>query len=529
MAKLAVVWNIRLLNFILIAGLSISSKPINLDLSLNELRSLHALQGSFSKIQKLDLSYNFLPPTALVDLANLQCLRSLILVGNELASIPSNLGFQTLEDLNLNDNKLRAAADIANLAQLPNLRRLSLANNEFTSFPILRVETRAPASKAKCSKTPKPWAQPKTAEFEVVFDDIVTHNGVERLISACIPKHQALHCSRKSIPHTTSLRQISPHRKLFKQPTKMPIKTASSNPPLIFPRLMYLDMGENMLAVEEAIIPVVACPNLRVLSIYGNPLIEEFCKAPPKLQTILVEQRGISIECERSKFWRCKCSTFGATKLDQQRRDHLPPLTAAVKSADEEFEGNSTVDVSKAHDSNVHPLFPQHELSIEFNRLPKGIQRCLREFKSMDAALKESEMGKVEDANVSPTADSNFEPKWIRNLGNGDESLSILITHAVKFRRSVKFNRSCQADGKFPALQSKTTTSGHQLRRHGVEDKGGQERPLFAPFSNPMALMHYRNRRFLPYTESFKKLSKTREMPWNRSSHPILLPQHARQ
>ncbi|KAL5965991.1 X-ray radiation resistance-associated protein 1 [Taenia solium] len=374
--------------------------------------------------KKLDLSYNFLPPSALVDLGELQCLRSLILVGNELSSIPAKLRqvkFRTLEDLNLDDNKLHAAADIANLAQLPNLRRLSLANNEFASFPILRVETKPPVSKSKCPVTTKPQAQHKGTEFEIVFDDILTHKGFERLVSAYIPKRQSLHCSRKSTLQKTSLRQISPHRNLFKQSTKTLTKINSSNPLLIFPKLIYLDMGENMLTVEEAIIPVVVCPNLKILSIHGNPFIEEFSKSPPKIQTILVEQHGISIECERSKFWCPKCSKFGLAKSDQQRRDQLPPLTATVKEVDDEFEEQSTVDISKAIDSVEYPLFSQHQLSIEYKQLPAGIQKCLREFKSLDISLKDSEISNIEDNNASPTRESNLEPEWTRCVGDKDE------------------------------------------------------------------------------------------------------------
>nr|CDS24440.1 X ray radiation resistance associated protein 1 [Echinococcus granulosus] len=392
-------------NNINFASVSVFSNLISLDLSLNELRNLHVPPGSFSKIQKLDLSYNFLPPAALVDLANLQCLRSLFLSGNELSSIPTKLRFSTLEELNLDDNKLHAAADIAALAQLPNLQRLSLANNEFTSFPILRVEAKLSPSKSK----------KLTAVKNQVFDDIVTLKDVERFITSYSPKHQLLNCSRQSTLQKTNLRKISPYRNPLKPYMKTPIKTNSLNPPLIFPKLMHLDMAENMLNFEEAIIPVVVCPNLKVLSLCGNPFIEEFPKAPPKIQTILVEQHGISVECERSKFWCSKYSRLGPTKLDRQRRDQLPPLTTAVKNVDGEFEEKSTVDVSEFPDSGEHPLFSQHELSIEYSELPIGIQKCLKEFKSLEIDLKESEISKREEDNDPSTiAGSNLEPEWIR-------------------------------------------------------------------------------------------------------------------
>ncbi|VDK43974.1 unnamed protein product [Taenia asiatica] len=447
----------RQLDSVSIARFTASSNPINLDLSLNELRDLHVSQGSFSKIQKLDLSYNFLPPSALVDLGELQCLRSLILVGNELSSIPAKLRqvkFRTLEDLNLEDNKLHTAADIANLAQLPNLRRLSLANNEFTSFPILRVETKPPVSKSRCPMTTKPH----------VFDDILTHKDVERLVSVYIPKRQSLHCSRRSTLQRTSLRQISPHRNLFKQSTKTLTRKNSSNPLRIFPKLIYLDMGENMLTVEEAIIPVVVCPNLKILSIHGNPFIEEFSKAPPKIQTILVEQHGISIECERSKFWRSKCSKFGLVKSDQQRRDQLPPLTATVKEVDGEFEEQSTVDVSKATDSGEYPLFSQHELSVEYKQLPAGIQKCLREFKSLDISLKDSEISNIEDNNAPPTGESNLEPEWTRcvELSNSDSALCDGQEKSSGLWRNSVFLKEADNSGSL----TQTKRSGGHRRSH---------------------------------------------------------------
>lgn len=363
-----------------------------------------------------------MPPAALVDLANLQCLRSLFLSGNELSSIPTKLRFSTLEELNLDDNKLHAAADIAALAQLPNLQRLSLANNEFTSFPILRVEAKLSPSKSKKLTAVKNQARHKTSDFQIVFDDIVTLKDVERFITSYSPKHQLLNCSRQSTLQKTNLRKISPYRNPLKPYMKTPIKTNSLNPPLIFPKLMHLDMAENMLNFEEAIIPVVVCPNLKVLSLCGNPFIEEFPKAPPKIQTILVEQHGISVECERSKFWCSKYSRLGPTKLDRQRRDQLPPLTTAVKNVDGEFEEKSTVDVSEFPDSGEHPLFSQHELSIEYSELPIGIQKCLKEFKSLEIDLKESEISKREEDNDPSTiAGSNLEPEWIRCVGNKDE------------------------------------------------------------------------------------------------------------
>ncbi len=49
----------------------------------------------------------------------------------------------------------------------------------------------------------------------------------------------------------------------------------------------------------------MVCPNLHNLDITGNPLVERFPRAPPKVKAILMNRLKISIDCERSDVW-CK-------------------------------------------------------------------------------------------------------------------------------------------------------------------------------------------------------------------------------
>ncbi|KAL7053092.1 hypothetical protein AAHC03_025799 [Spirometra sp. Aus1] len=138
--------------------------------------------------QELDLSFNFVQPDDLLVLGTFSSLRVLRLTGNEIEHVPEQLlrppgetymgtgqWFSLLEELHLDGNRLKEATAIASLSQLPRLRHLNLANNEFSAFPVLRLRWQSfnvpkhlsgkspenPASKNKISPSPKPKASSK--------------------------------------------------------------------------------------------------------------------------------------------------------------------------------------------------------------------------------------------------------------------------------------------------------------------------------------------------------------------------------
>ena len=108
---------------------------------------------------------------------------------------------------------------------------------------------------------------------------------------------------------------------------------------------------------------MIVCPCLKVLRIFGNPLVEKFSKAPPGIKTVLVENCGISVECERSKIW-----FPGKTKSTPQRNNRLPPLKLSTEGVEEE----STSKSGDILESNECPLLPQLEMSINYTELSKG-------------------------------------------------------------------------------------------------------------------------------------------------------------
>ncbi|VDP46886.1 unnamed protein product [Schistosoma mattheei] len=99
----------------------------------------------------LNLSYNFLQSADIEKLGYLPSLRILYLSGNDLRRLPPDLSetsstlderivfrFAKLEILYLDDNKLSDAQDFASLGTLPRLTYLNLANNRFTTVPLLK-------------------------------------------------------------------------------------------------------------------------------------------------------------------------------------------------------------------------------------------------------------------------------------------------------------------------------------------------------------------------------------------------------
>ena len=81
------------------------------------------------------------------------------------------------------------------------------------------------------------------------------------------------------------------------------------------------------------------------------------------IKALLTEERGVSIECERSDAW-----FSGKSKSTPQRSDRLPPLKTPLEGVDEELTSKS----GEILDSNKCPLLPQLEMNIQTNELSIG-------------------------------------------------------------------------------------------------------------------------------------------------------------
>ena len=202
----------------------------------------------FRKLSHLDLGDNRVP---LASLAYLPGLIELHLDCNGLTevTIPAG-GFPSLEVLNLSYNGLTSAA-VAALADIPRLRQLDLSKNDLSALPA------------------------DMSGFHALQSLNCEHN---RLGS------EASWLSLGSIP---ALRSLSlAHNKLD--------GLAPSAAETAFAQLGTLDLSNNSIAREEALLPVLQMSSLRTLLVYHNPFLHRGL-ASEDFHEVLAHQRGIEL------------------------------------------------------------------------------------------------------------------------------------------------------------------------------------------------------------------------------------------
>uniref|UniRef100_A0A8C1Z628 X-ray radiation resistance associated 1 n=1 Tax=Cyprinus carpio TaxID=7962 RepID=A0A8C1Z628_CYPCA len=202
--------------------------------------------------QVLDLSFNNLTVESIINLGLLPRLKMLHLTGNQLQMLPLNmvgpfhsfhykrgvLLFQTLEVLMLDDNKLSSPGVFMSLANLKRLRHLNLQGNYISGVPFLeKVETLQDEDKS-CLKM---------------------HSGA---LQYCHQRQEDGCALGLCLP---------------------------------FPELRHLNLANNEIAEEEALLPVALFPKLSELVIHSNPLTTKRSGDPPMLTCFLQDKLGIKI------------------------------------------------------------------------------------------------------------------------------------------------------------------------------------------------------------------------------------------
>ncbi|XP_056267377.1 X-ray radiation resistance-associated protein 1 isoform X3 [Pseudoliparis swirei] len=238
-----------------------------LNLSLNGLCDMTCHAADFPHLQVLDLSYNSSSADDIISIGHLPRLKVLHLTGNQLHHLP-HLGsfihdptqqraeedesdFKALEVLILDDNKLTSGV-FNSLANLQRLKYLNLQGNLISEIPYLQL-----------------------AVEEREEDEEGGGGG-------------------GGIAHTqTTPSAIEDFKKISQERRKR------SSLPL--PELQFLDLSDNKLAEEEALMAAALFPKLREMDIHSNPLTTQRSGDPPLLTHYLHLRLGVTIKRKKSR------------------------------------------------------------------------------------------------------------------------------------------------------------------------------------------------------------------------------------
>ncbi|XP_073335724.1 X-ray radiation resistance-associated protein 1 [Pagrus major] len=244
-----------------------------LNLSLNGLCNMTFEAADFPHLQVLDLSYNSLSADGIVSIGRLPHLKVLHLTGNQLHQLPPKLGssnhdatqppakedtqFKALEVLLLDDNKL--SSEVFNsLTNLKRLKYLNLQGNRISEVPYLRL---------MASSEPLQTSIEEQAEEKGLASTEPNPHTDERFKSTSKENWEE-HCKGSSLP---------------------------------LPELRFLNLAENKIAEEEALMAVALFPKLQEIDIHSNPLTTQRSGDPPLLTRYLHDILGITIKRKKTK------------------------------------------------------------------------------------------------------------------------------------------------------------------------------------------------------------------------------------
>ncbi|KAI4813770.1 hypothetical protein KUCAC02_003000 [Chaenocephalus aceratus] len=226
-----------------------------LNVSLNGISNMTFQAADFPHLEVLDLSYNSLSAEDIVSLGRLPHLKRLHLTGNQLHHLPPNLGssnhdpshlpgaqFGALEVLMLDDNKLSSGV-FNSLANLKRLKYLNLQGNHICEITFSQMEG---------------YSRP----FQTSVEEQTDKGGFG---------HTETH----------------------------PSAAERSSFPL--PELQFLNLANNKISEEEALMAVALFPMLREIDIHSNPLTTQRSGDPLLLTYYLKVKLGIRINRKKTQ------------------------------------------------------------------------------------------------------------------------------------------------------------------------------------------------------------------------------------
>ncbi|XP_035480838.1 X-ray radiation resistance-associated protein 1 isoform X2 [Scophthalmus maximus] len=282
-----------------------------LNLAVNHICNMTFEASDFPHLEVLDLSYNSLSADDVVSISWLPRLKVLHLTGNHLHRLPLNLcssnrhqtqpsakggdsQFRALEVLMLDDNRLTSGV-FGSLRNLERLKYLNLQGNRISEIPYLQPTASSKAARASAEQQAE---QEGAARTEPDPDD----DGRFRGISQAGNLEECCRGSRSPLPE-----------------------------------LQLLDLSDNRIAEEEALMAAALFPMLREIDIHSNPLTTQRSGDPPLLTHYLRERLGITIKRRKTQEAGkppLKVSTDPKWKVEQR----IPKVSKKSVLMDEETE-----------------------------------------------------------------------------------------------------------------------------------------------------------------------------------------------
>ncbi|XP_027886857.1 X-ray radiation resistance-associated protein 1 isoform X1 [Xiphophorus couchianus] len=252
-------------NFLSLGSFSSFTSLRELDLTMNRIKNMDFDVADFPHLEVLNLSFNNLQAEVLLNFGQFPRLKTLHLTGNQLSCLPPNFGpshsdqsdmlseegakqFEALEVLMLNYNSLTSSV-FYNLRNLKRLKHLNLEGNHITEIPCKEV--------MESSK-------PALREGE--------EEDIESKIDHHIEIMEILHVLRED--------------------------RCSS---VLLPELQCLNLADNQIASEEAVVPAALFPKLCELHIHCNPLTTQRRGETALLTYFLQDKLGIKIKREKDE------------------------------------------------------------------------------------------------------------------------------------------------------------------------------------------------------------------------------------
>ncbi|XP_054899819.1 X-ray radiation resistance-associated protein 1 [Poeciliopsis prolifica] len=254
-------------NFLSLGSFSSFTSLKELSLALNRIKNMDFDVADFPHLEVLNLSFNALPAEVLLQFGQFPRLKTLDLTRNDLNSLPPNFGashsdpsdmlseegpkqFEALEVLILENNRLTSSV-FYSLTNLKRLKHLNLEGNRITEIPCKEVmESSKPAL--------------REGEQEDIESKIDHHIEIMKILHALREEG----CRRSSV---------------------------------FLPELQYLNLANNKIASEEAMVAAALFPNLCELDIRCNPLRTLRRGETPLLTYFLQDKLGIKIKRGKEK------------------------------------------------------------------------------------------------------------------------------------------------------------------------------------------------------------------------------------